>query len=100
MNTEKLASIIAALDAKKLPSQKQVDEYLSFTQRLFEKAEKGAGDLSEQANTGDIGRLSKHGSILARDTIDILEAYKVLGDEKNRTFNYYVFKLADHAGFR
>ena len=100
MNTENLASIIAALDAKKLPSQKQIDQYLSLAQRFFEKAEKGAGDLSEQANAGDIGRLSKHGSILARDTIEIFEAYKVIGDEKNRMYSHYASELANHAGFR
>jgi hypothetical protein len=87
MNTENLSSVVAALDAKKLPSQNQIDAYLTFAQRFLQRADQGAESLSQKSGSGDVGRLSQHGSTLARDAAEVLEAYKVLGDEKNRTFN-------------
>jgi len=83
MNTDNLSSVLAALDAKKLPSQNQIDAYLSLAQRFFQRADQEAGSLSQNPNSGDVGRLSEHGSVLARDVVEILESYKVLGQEKN-----------------
>lgn len=83
MNPDTVASIAAALDAGKLPSQKQISTHLGFLQTFLQRAQAGASNVAESAGQNDVGRLSEQGSILVKDIENILEAYKQLGQEKN-----------------
>ncbi|PVG01902.1 hypothetical protein CPB86DRAFT_24838 [Serendipita vermifera] len=79
MGTEKYASIIAALEAGKIPSQKQINQCIAFVQRLIHQAINQDG----KGQSSDIGRLSSDGAQILGDVNDILEAYKDLANQKN-----------------
>ncbi|PVG01903.1 hypothetical protein CPB86DRAFT_780775 [Serendipita vermifera] len=83
MDTEKIASIIAALDAGKIPSQKQINEYVAFAQQFIQRANNQASSYTGQAPSSDVGRLTENGALLLGDVNEILEAYKDLANEKN-----------------
>ncbi|EKM57069.1 uncharacterized protein PHACADRAFT_119248 [Phanerochaete carnosa HHB-10118-sp] len=71
---EKASSIIAALDAGKLPSQQQIDQFIDW---LLQSG------LTQVEPSPDYGELSQQGSVLVQDLRDVLNAYKQLGDSKN-----------------
>ncbi|KAG1725498.1 uncharacterized protein EDB91DRAFT_1062179 [Suillus paluster] len=70
---DKLSSFIAALDAGKLPTQKQVDAAIEWTLE----------HIVASFESPDSGKLSESGKVLARGVQDLLLAYKKLGDNKN-----------------
>ncbi|KAG2360077.1 hypothetical protein BDR07DRAFT_1413625 [Suillus spraguei] len=70
---DKLSSAIAALDAGKLPTQKQVDVAIDWTLQ----------NIVASAESPDTGKLTESGKVLARGIQDLLIAYKKLGDNKN-----------------
>ncbi|KAG2049341.1 hypothetical protein BDR06DRAFT_961710 [Suillus hirtellus] len=70
---DKLSSIIAALDAGKLPTQKQVDTAIDWTLQ----------NIITSVESPDAGKISESGEVLARGIQDLLIAYKKLGDNKN-----------------
>ncbi|KAG0700157.1 hypothetical protein DFH29DRAFT_933392 [Suillus ampliporus] len=69
----KLSSVIAALDAGKLPTQKQVDAAIDWTLE----------NVVASLESPDAGKLSEPGKVLAHGIQDLLIAYKKLGDKKN-----------------
>lgn len=70
---EKLTSVLAALDAGKLPSQQQTNQFIDWLITYgITQIEPGASD-----------NLSKQGRLLADDIRGVLEAYKQLGSNKN-----------------
>ncbi|GJE93419.1 hypothetical protein PsYK624_095780 [Phanerochaete sordida] len=71
---DKASSVIAALDAGKLPSQQQVDQFIDW---LLQSG------LTEVEPSSDYGELSENGRVLVQDIRDILNAYKQMGDNKN-----------------
>jgi hypothetical protein len=83
VNIDKAANVAAAAQAKKLPSQNQINDYISFAQRFLQNANSQAASLTEKTGGSDVGKLSEHGSALVRDLIEVLEAYKQIGNEKN-----------------
>ena len=73
---DKSSSVIAALDAGKIPSQQQINAFIDwFLQSPLSQVEPSpqGGDLSEQ------------GRVLVNDIRDLLTAYKLLGEHKNGT---------------
>ncbi|KAG2745595.1 hypothetical protein P692DRAFT_20741308 [Suillus brevipes Sb2] len=70
---DKLSSVIAALDAGKLPTQKQVDTAIDWTLQ----------NIVASVESSDAGKLSDPGKVLAHGIHDLLTAYKKLGDNKN-----------------
>ena len=73
---DKASSVIAALDAGKLPSQQQINAFIDwFLQSPLSQVEPSSqgGDLSEQ------------GRVLVNDIRELLTAHKLLGDHKNGT---------------
>lgn len=70
---EKLSSVIAALDAGKLPTQKQVDAAIDWTLQ----------NIVASTESPDAGKLTEPGKVLARGVQDLLIAYKKLGNNKN-----------------
>jgi hypothetical protein len=73
---DKLSSIIAAIDAGKLPTQKQVDDAIDWTLE----------NIVVSVTSPDAGKFSEPGKILARGLQDLLLAYKQLGTKKNRNY--------------
>ncbi|PCH36984.1 hypothetical protein WOLCODRAFT_20866 [Wolfiporia cocos MD-104 SS10] len=74
---DKAASIIAALDAGKLPTHQQI----SHTIDAFLNSA-----VLSVAPPIDGGELSQQGKVLQNDVRDVLEAYKQLGESKNEPF--------------
>ncbi|OAX34743.1 hypothetical protein K503DRAFT_803347 [Rhizopogon vinicolor AM-OR11-026] len=70
---DKLSSVIAAIDAGKLPTQKQVNDAIDWTLE----------NIVANVEAPDAGKLSEPGKILARGLQDLLLAYKQLGTKKN-----------------
>ncbi|KAI6039704.1 hypothetical protein EDC04DRAFT_3140724 [Pisolithus marmoratus] len=70
---DKLASVIAAVEAGKLPTQSQISNYIDYT----------LTHIVTPLEEGDSSRLSEYGSILAQDLREVLLAYKNLGTNKN-----------------
>ncbi|KIJ60327.1 hypothetical protein HYDPIDRAFT_98881 [Hydnomerulius pinastri MD-312] len=70
---DKSTSIIAALDAGKLPSQSQINDIIDWTLE----------NLIASTESSDAGKLSEQGKILAHGLRDVLAAYKQLGTSKN-----------------
>lgn len=83
MNVDKLASFSAAFAAGKLPSQDQVSLLLGFAQSLVRTADAKTSDVANKTNSSDVGQLSEHGTIISKDLVEILEAFKALGEHKN-----------------
>jgi hypothetical protein len=73
---DKLSSVIAAIDAGKLPTQKQVNDAIDWTLE----------NIVSSVESTDVGKLSEPGKILARGLQDLLLAYKQLGTNKNRNY--------------
>ncbi len=71
---DKSSSVVAALNAGKLPSQKQLSQGID---RLL-----ASPFLTNDPSTG-IGELSAQGKQLQDDVRSLLAAYKKLGDDKN-----------------
>lgn len=72
----KSSSIVAALDAGKLPSTQQFDRFLDWLSDV------GITNIEPAAQ----GELSSQGRLLANDLRRILDAYKQFLNNKNRTF--------------
>ncbi|KIJ13173.1 hypothetical protein PAXINDRAFT_163752 [Paxillus involutus ATCC 200175] len=70
---DKISSIIAALDAGKLPTQGQINVIIDWTLE----------NLVISPESPDIEKLSESGKILARGLREVLVAYKQLGTSKN-----------------
>ncbi|KAG2125494.1 hypothetical protein DEU56DRAFT_916462 [Suillus clintonianus] len=70
---DKLFSVIAALNAGKLPTQNQVGAAIDWTLE----------NIVPSDESPDAGKLSIPGKTLAQDTQYLLTAYKMLGDNKN-----------------
>ncbi|TFK49777.1 hypothetical protein OE88DRAFT_1662432 [Heliocybe sulcata] len=70
---DKTASVIAAFDAGKMPTQKQISQFIDNVLK--------SGLIQVEPSEG--GELSKQGKVLAQDLRDVLEAYKKLGEDKN-----------------
>ncbi|KAI0342498.1 hypothetical protein BDW22DRAFT_1407581 [Trametopsis cervina] len=71
---DRASSIIAALDAGKLPSQEQVSQWLDwFLNSQLSQVEPSAGS----------GELSAQGKALVGDVRDLVNAYKLAGEHKN-----------------
>ncbi|KAG5646262.1 hypothetical protein DXG03_003858 [Asterophora parasitica] len=69
-------SILGALDAGKLPSTQQLNQFIDWLDKV------GIASI-EPKSTGD---LSSHGRLLAQRVRELLEAYKQLGMNKNGEF--------------
>ena len=79
---DKLTSIIAALDANKLPSTNQFIQLIDW----IEKVALARLELAEAEMAVDMPQLSAQGQILSKDLRDVLDAYKALAIRKNRKF--------------
>jgi hypothetical protein len=82
---DKLTSIIAALDANKLPSTDQFVQFIDW----IEKVGLARLELAEAEMAVDIPQLSAQGQILSKDLRDVLDAYKALAIRKNRKFTLF-----------
>ena len=71
---DKTSSIIAALDAGKLPSQEQISQWIDW----FLDSQR-----SQVEPSSDSGELSQQGKALVGDVRDLLTAYKLAGEHKN-----------------
>jgi len=76
---DKLSSVIAAIDAGKIPTQKQVDDAIDWSLQ----------NIIAGVESPDMGKLSEPGKVLARGLRDLLLAYRQLGTKKN--CNYFHF---------
>ncbi|KIK91528.1 hypothetical protein PAXRUDRAFT_13737 [Paxillus rubicundulus Ve08.2h10] len=70
---DKISSVIAALDAGKLPTQAQINAIIDWTLE----------NLVVFPDSPDIEKLSEPGKILVRGLREVLVAYKQLGTSKN-----------------
>lgn len=70
---DKVASIIAAIEAGKLPTQSQITNYIDYT----------LAHVITPLEDDDSSKLSEYGSILAEDLRDVLQAHKSLGINEN-----------------
>ena len=75
----KASSVVAAFDAGKLPSQQQINSFIDW---LLESA-------LTQVEPSEGGELSAQGRVLVQDIRDLLEAYKLVGEHKNRELHAY-----------
>ncbi|KAI0826244.1 hypothetical protein BC629DRAFT_1578653 [Irpex lacteus] len=71
---DKASSVIAALDAGKLPSQEQVSQWIDWFLN---------SQLSQIEPSSNSGELSQQGKALVGDIRDLLTAYKLSGEHKN-----------------
>ena len=70
---DKTTSVLAALDAGKLPNQKQVDQIIDWvTQNVIPEVQPSGG-----------GELSAQGRVIANGLREVLQSYKQLGSAKN-----------------
>jgi hypothetical protein len=69
---DKTSSVIAALDAGKLPSQRQINVIIDWI--LVDIIPSDPTELND---------LTERGKVIARDLTDLLNAYKQLGTNKN-----------------
>lgn len=74
---EKSANILAALDAGKIPSQQQVNQFIDW---LLNSA------LTQVEPSADGGELSEQGKLLVGDVRNLLNAYKLAGEHKNSAY--------------
>lgn len=70
---DKLSSVLAALDAGKLPTTQQVNQFIDWLKDVSITRLESAKSLE----------LSTQGQILADDLRGVLDAYKQLGSNKN-----------------
>jgi hypothetical protein len=97
METDKFASIIAALEAGKIPSQKQFNDYVVFAQQFIQRANNQASSFAEQQQSSDVGKLSEDGSLILGDLNEILEAYRDLATQKNGNLSHFKSRDELHA---
>lgn len=72
---DKTTSVLAALDAGKLPDQNQINQSIDWVLVNF---------IAElESGTGGDSELSKQGRVIAGGVREILRAYKQLGSNKN-----------------
>ncbi|KAI0089031.1 hypothetical protein BDY19DRAFT_1041796 [Irpex rosettiformis] len=71
---DKASSIVAALDAGKLPSQEQVSQWIDWLLN---------SQLSQVEPSADSGELSQYGRVLVGDVRNLLTAYRLAGEHKN-----------------
>lgn len=76
---DKTSSVIAALDAGKLPSQHQLNAIIDWILLNI-----------IPFNSPELDKLTPPGSSIARSLADVLAAYKQLGINKNRAFPFLV----------
>jgi hypothetical protein len=74
---DKTSSIIAALNAGKLPSQEQTSQWIDWFLN---------SQLSQVEPSTDAGELSQQGRVLVSDVRDLMTAYKLAGEHKNGQF--------------
>ena len=73
LKMDKLSSVIAAVDASKLPTEQQVNNYIDYVLK----------HIVAPLEADDSTRLSESGRVLAHDLRELLLAYKQLGTNKN-----------------
>lgn len=73
----KASDIVAALDAGKLPSQQQINQFIDWLQN---------SGLTQVEPSPEYGELSEQGRVLVQDIRDVLDAYKKVGEHKNGTY--------------
>lgn len=71
---DKASSVIAALDAGKLPTQEQINSFIDW----FLDSQ-----LSQVEPSQESGELSQQGRVLVGDIRELLTAYKLAGEHKN-----------------
>ena len=71
---DKASSVIAALDAGKLPSQELTSQFIDWVLN---------SGLTQVEPSSEHGELSEQGQILVNDLREILIAYKKIGEHKN-----------------
>lgn len=77
---EKLSSIIAALNAGKLPTTQQFVKHTDWLENfVLLKVEESSREMAEE-----FPELTAQGKILADDIMRLLEAYKAVAMNKNR----------------
>ncbi|KAJ3539933.1 hypothetical protein NM688_g6300 [Phlebia brevispora] len=74
INMDKTASVVAALDAGKLPSQQQISAFIDWFLN---------SPLAQVEPSVEGGELSEQGRILINDIQELLISYKNLGEKKN-----------------
>lgn len=79
---DKTSSVIAALDAGKLPSQRQINAIIDWL--LVDIIPSDPTELDD---------LTERGKVIARDLTDLLNAYKQLGTNKNGAVSYFLSSL-------
>ena len=78
---DKLTSVIAALDANKLPSTQQFIQFVDWIEKVVL-----AEIRPSEAMIIDMPELTAQGKVLSNDLRDIFEAHKALAIHKNRKF--------------
>lgn len=74
---DKSTSILAALDAGKFPSQQQINDFIDW---LLNSA------LTQIEPNDEGGELSSQGKVIIGDIRELLTAYKLAGEHKNRKY--------------
>ena len=73
---DRASSVIAALDAGKLPSQQQINSFIDWFLN---------SQLSQVEPSSESGELSQQGKVLVGDLRELLTAYKLAGEHSNGT---------------
>ena len=76
---DKLTSVIAALDANKLPSTQQFVQFIDWIEKVVL-----AEIQPSEAMVIDMPELTAQGKVLSNDLREIFEAHKALAVHKNR----------------
>lgn len=78
---DKAASVLAAFEAGKQPSQVQINAWVDYLLQspLVQVEKKAEGE----------GELSENGKRLARDAREVLDAYKAYATNKNSEFSLF-----------
>lgn len=74
---DKTTSVLAALDAGKVPSQQQINNFIDW---LLNSA------LTQIEPIAEGGELSAQGKAIIGDVRELLTAYKLAGEHKNREY--------------
>ena len=80
---DQASSVVAALDAGKLPSQQQVSQWIDW---FLTSA------LSQVEPSPESGELSQQGKVLVEDVRRLLEAYKLAGEHKNGLYRFHMLR--------
>ncbi len=84
---DKTTTILAALDAGKLPSQQQINAYLDW---LLKSALTQVEPIAESEG----GELSAEGKAIIGDLRELLTAYKLVGEHKNGTCGFHPVRFS------